>query len=140
MIPTWYHIDMIKLINKESDVGIRVLRQIYRTNKIVTVTGLAKLLNVPKPFLRKILQKLAKADILESTKGRNGGFIPSKDATKIFVGEVIEIFQGNLAWTNCIQKNRTCEEMKNCPLRKKLTGLEQIIRNELERMNIFNLL
>ena len=52
-------------------------------------------LDLPAPFLAKILQVLAKNKLLNSNKGPNGGFSLAKDAGKITLFEIIRVIDGN---------------------------------------------
>ena len=58
-------------------------------NKPKNVDELANELNIPKSFLAKILQNLAKSAIVKSYKGVNGGFTLAKDIETITIREII---------------------------------------------------
>jgi Rrf2 family iron-sulfur cluster assembly transcriptional regulator len=77
-------------------------------------------LNLPSPFLAKILQQLAKQKILSSTKGPNGGFSIHRDPRKISLLDIVTAIDGTDIFTNCIMHNGSCEttnkEKKQCPL------------------------
>jgi Rrf2 family iron-sulfur cluster assembly transcriptional regulator len=86
-------------------------------------TGIKKIssdLELPTPFLAKILQQLAKQKILSSTKGPNGGFAILRDPRKITLLDIVNAIDGTDVFTNCVMHNGTCEatkkEMKRCPL------------------------
>ena len=56
----------MKLITRDTDYAIRALCFIARfKKKIVSVSELVKVLKIPRPFLRKILQTLNKKRILK---------------------------------------------------------------------------
>jgi Rrf2 family transcriptional regulator, iron-sulfur cluster assembly transcription factor len=86
-------------------------------------TGIKKIsndLDLPTPFLAKILQQLAKQKILSSSKGPHGGFSLLKDPKKISVLDIVNSIDGNDIFTNCIMHNGSCEKVgkdkKTCPL------------------------
>jgi Rrf2 family transcriptional regulator, iron-sulfur cluster assembly transcription factor len=86
-------------------------------------TGIRKIssdLNLPTPFLAKILQQLAKQKILSSSKGPHGGFSLLKDPRKITLLDIVNTIDGNDVFTNCIMHNGSCEyvekDKKPCPL------------------------
>jgi Rrf2 family iron-sulfur cluster assembly transcriptional regulator len=86
-------------------------------------TGIRKIskdLDLPKPFLAKILQQLAKQKILKSLKGPHGGFSLLKDPKKITLLDIVNTIDGNDIFTNCIMHNGSCQgvenEKKHCPL------------------------
>jgi len=86
------------------------------------------------------LQILAKKGFLISKKGKYGGFILAEKPEKIFIMDIINIFQKGLNFLNCIDENgNKCKEINVCKLRKILIRLELIVKNEFLRTNIYNL-
>ena len=86
-------------------------------------TGIKKIsndLNLPTPFLAKILQQLAKQKILSSSKGPHGGFSLLKDPHKITLLDIVNTIDGSDTFTGCIMHNGTCEGVEKdkirCPL------------------------
>jgi Rrf2 family protein len=74
-------------------------------------------LNIPSPFLAKILQTLVKRKMLASTKGPNGGFSLLKDARKITLYEIVTVIDGNDIFDKCLISMRTChDENTPCPV------------------------
>jgi Rrf2 family protein len=86
-------------------------------------TGIKKIssdLDLPTPYLAKILQQLAKQKILSSAKGPHGGFSLLKDPTKISLLDVVISIDGDGIFTDCVMHNGTCtttdSSKKPCPL------------------------
>ncbi len=141
MIPIWYHLNMVRSINKETDVAIRVLKFVAKFNGQFNVEDLSNELNLSIPFLRKILQILAKNGILFSKKGKNGGFLLARDPKKIFLIDIVNIFQNGIEFLNCIDEyGNECPDIKTCLLRKKLLDLEIIMKNNFSSTSIFDLI
>jgi len=98
---------------------------IYLASKSVPVgkTGIKKIssdLDLPTPFLAKILQQLAKQKILSSSKGPNGGFSLLKDPHKIRLIDIVNTIDGQDVFTNCVMHNGSCpgkdSVQRKCPL------------------------
>lgn len=91
-----------------------------KTDGKIGLKQISKDLDLPTPFLAKILQQLAKQKILNSTKGPHGGFSLMKDSRKITLLDIVNTIDGNEIFTNCVVHNSTCEcvdKNKNpCPL------------------------
>jgi Rrf2 family protein len=131
----------MKLITRDTDYALRAICFIAKNKeKVVSVGELVAKLKIPRPFLRKILQVLNKKKILKSYKGLGGGFILLKPANKIFLIELMKIFQGPLSLNECYLKKMKCPKIKVCPLRKKLDKIEKFMINELESITIGSLL
>lgn len=127
----------MKLITRDTDYAIRALCYIARQKKeIVSVNELVDCLKVPKPFIRKLLQILNKKDILNSYKGKGGGFNLALDSDKITIIKLIEIFQGKLTLSDHTFKKSICHDIATCPLKKMLDKIEGHVKFELNQVTI----
>jgi len=131
----------MSLINRNTDYATRAICFMAKNNKSRTsVVDLVRELRIPRPFLRKILQTLNKKGILKSYKGKDGGFILAESADKIFLIDLMHIFQGKLKLNGCLFKKRICPNIKTCSLREKLRKIEEYVVSELEAINIASLI
>ncbi|MCC7262109.1 MAG: Rrf2 family transcriptional regulator [Candidatus Latescibacteria bacterium] len=73
-------------------------------------------LQVPEPFLAKILQQLSRRGLLRSFKGRGGGFVLARPASQIFLGEVVEAVDGTNFGEECILGLAACSAADPCHL------------------------
>jgi Rrf2 family protein len=131
----------MKLITRDTDYALRALCFISRQkNRTVSVSELVKELKIPRPFLRKILQQLNKKKILISHKGQSGGFTLARPAEKIYLVDLINVFQGPFELNECFFKKMRCPAVKTCALRKKIDVMENYILAELRSITIASLL
>jgi Rrf2 family protein len=82
------------LLTRASEYALLSLDAIRKTEKPVGAEQLANELNIPKSFLAKIMQNLAKEGILESRKGAQGGFILAKKLEEITLYSIIVAAEG----------------------------------------------
>ncbi len=130
----------MKLITRNTDYALRAVGYIAQQKHVVTVTELVKILGVPRSFMRKILQQLSKAGILKSYKGQGGGFSLNLGAGKIYLTEIMRIFQGELSLNGCFLKKDICPNQGKCILRKKIRLIEKNALAQLKRINIASLI
>ena len=131
----------MKLITRDTDYAVRALLFFARNReKILSVTELVQALKIPRPFLRKILQILNRQGILKSYKGKGGGFELALHSQKIFLTDLIEIFQGSLNLNDCLFKKKICPNRKTCSLRHKIKSIERSVISELKAITIKSLL
>ena len=131
----------MKLITRDTDYAVRALCFIARRKKRLTsATELVAVLNVPRSFLRKILQILNKKSILKSYKGRGGGFALALAPKKIFLLDLMRIFQGPLKINECMLKDAPCPDKGVCQLRKKIDNIQGHIIAELKEITLASLL
>jgi Rrf2 family protein len=98
------------LLTRASEYALLSLDVIRNSKYPIGAEQLANELCIPKSFLAKILQSLAKNGILESRKGAQGGFILAKKMEKISVNEIIFAAEGKTpAVFDCTQ------HIGNCP-------------------------
>jgi Rrf2 family protein len=145
MILLWYHLfegrKPMKLITRDTDYALRAICFIAQSKRErVPVDELVKKLQMPRPFLRKILQRLNKSRLLKSYKGQDGGFRLLKKPQEIFLLHLIRIFQGPLKLNECSFKKMLCPNSKTCALRKKIDKIERHILKELRTITMRDLL
>jgi Rrf2 family protein len=131
----------MKLITRNTDYALRAISCIARNKgRLTTVSELVNKLKIPKPFLRKILQELNKKKLLISHKGTGGGFELRIPAQKIFLVNLIEVFQGPFKLNECFLKKEICPNLKVCALRKKMDRLERYVLGELKSITIADII
>jgi Rrf2 family protein len=131
----------MKLITRDTDYAIRALSCIAGTKgKTVTTSQLEKTLKVPRPFLRKILQILNKKGLLESTKGKSGGFSLAVNPEDISIVDLIKIFQGPFQLSDHILQGEACSYIKVCYLKKNLDNIEKYAMDKLKLITIASLI
>jgi Rrf2 family protein len=97
------------LLTRATEYALLSLDTIRKSEKPIGAEQLANELCIPKSFLAKILQNLARAEILESKKGAQGGFILMRDVNDISVREIILAAEGKApAVFDCTQYAATC--------------------------------
>ena len=130
----------MKLITRNTDYALRAICYIAKKGKLVKVDELVRILGVPRPFMRKILQQLSKAKILSSYKGQAGGFKLKSLPERIFIVQIMRIFQGRLSLTECFLKKNICPNKGKCILRKKIHLIENDVLRQLGQINIASLI
>lgn len=99
----------------------------------IGIKQISRDLEIPTPFLGKILQTLAKHRLLSSTKGPNGGFGLGIPPDEIRLMDVVEIIDGMDNFNRCVIGVKYCSEQENqCALHSRYARL----RNEIK--DIFN--
>lgn len=131
----------MNIINKDVDYAARALVYMARANKpTVSVSQMHGPVGVTRPFLRKILQKLHKAGILQAVKGKGGGFALARRPEAVTLGRLITVLQGPLKLHDCVFRRKICQNHSACILRHKISGLEHRLTAEVEGITIKDLL
>ncbi|WP_108483173.1 RrF2 family transcriptional regulator [Oceaniglobus ichthyenteri] len=88
---------------------------------LVRIEDVARIHNLSRPHIMKIVHELGRAGYLETVRGRGGGFRLSRPADQIIVGDVIRITEGPLDVVECFNPAKnTCPLIGICVLSKKM--------------------
>jgi Rrf2 family protein len=116
---------MFKL-SKKTEYSIVALRHLAgRSSQMATVKEIAETCKIPQPLLAKLLQQLAKKDVLRSVQGVNGGYRLNKEAGQISVADILEAIEGPVSITACGVQGHSCERLSICDLRSTMAPLQQ---------------
>lgn len=96
--------------------------------------------HIPPQLLAKILQTLARAGLLVSTAGTNGGYSLARPATEISAFEVIRAIDGPLFITSCITIHGTCDLAGHCTIKEPLRKVNDSIKDLLSAIRIADLI
>ncbi|MEX0995574.1 MAG: Rrf2 family transcriptional regulator [Flavobacteriaceae bacterium] len=108
------------MLSKACEYGIRATLFIAAQSlqgKRVVLPEIAKAIDSPEPFTAKILQQLARAKLVQSNKGPNGGFsISEKDMERIKLKDLVLAIDGESLFTECGLGLKACNEEAPCPI------------------------
>ena len=102
------------MLSKKSKYGLKALLVLAEEGDRgpMQSSELAVRQGLPKKFLEAILLELTRHRILQSRKGRSGGYVLSRRPGDITVGQVIRALEGPLALVPCVSQTAyvRCEE------------------------------
>jgi len=131
----------VKLITRNTDYAVRALCCIAeQKQEVISADQLVKSLEMPRPFLRKILQTLNKEGLLNSSKGKDGGFALAVSPGKITLTDVMKIFQGPIKLNECKFKKSDCPYTSDCLLKKKIDKIEKEVMVKLKAITIASII
>ncbi len=125
---------MLKL-TKKADYGLMAMKHLAERASAgaCSAKDVADAYGIPQEALAKILQRLARAGLLTSQHGINGGYTLARDAKTISAFEVIKAIDGPLFITSCVTVRGECDQTDRCtirePLRKVNESIEQVLKN-----------
>ena len=131
------------LLTRASEYALLSLDKIRKSDKPVGAELLANELNIPKSFLAKIMQSLAKQGILESRKGAHGGFLLARELGDITLYSVIMAAEGKPpSVLDCSQYMDSCPSgtIGTCSISPFLHRFQTKIDNFLTEMTLKDIL
>ncbi|MCS6786764.1 MAG: Rrf2 family transcriptional regulator [Thiobacillaceae bacterium] len=97
---------------------------------------IAERLNVPAAYLAKILQNLCKHGLLDSFRGRLGGFCLREGMHKTNLMQVLLLTEGPDFTKSCILGLKECSDATACPLHHKWIPVKKKIIDLLQNMTL----
>ncbi len=105
----------------------------------ILARDLAEATDVPRQFLGKILHRLARVDLLDSAKGRGGGFKFSKPAGEICVADVVEALEGGDIMKVCVLGLDECNDEQPCPMHDEWKVFRRSLAERVYAMSVADL-
>jgi len=138
-------------LTKKADYGLMALKYLAEqsaagsrlplpTLAAKSAKDIADAYHIPSPLLAKILQTLAKAGLLVSHAGTNGGYALARPASEITAFEVIRAIDGPLFITSCITIHGTCDLDSHCTIKEPLRKVNDSIKDLLSGIHIADLI
>ena len=104
---------------------------LVRVDDVVRVHGLAR------PHIVKIVHELGQAGLVETRRGRGGGFRLSRPAEDIVVGDVIRLTEGPLELVECFNPERnSCPLIGICKLSRALHEATKAFMTVLDELTL----
>lgn len=97
---------------------------------------IAEEIEIPAPFLAKILQTLSKEKIICSSKGPRGGFYLTNEELSKNLFEVVKCIDGESAFKNCLLGLHTCSDSNPCSLHSIMKSTKEVMKKELQHKTI----
>ena len=127
-------------LTAKSEYALLALVHLARNNPNEFQCGkdIAEEQNIPPKFLEHILLTLKKANYVQSSKGKGGGYRLAKPASEISVAEIVRLFDGALAPTESVSRYfyETTPIHKEQKLVDIFREIRNFIANKLEHISI----
>ena len=124
------------VVTRETDYALRALLALAGKDGFVPVSVLAEAQGVPVLFLRKIMQQLHRAGIVDSRQGPFGGYRLAVPAGSVSLLNVLEAAQGPLVMNECFSEPAICDRTDECPVRRCLAELQALVAGKLSEVTV----
>ncbi|WP_291525380.1 Rrf2 family transcriptional regulator [Acidithiobacillus sp.] len=126
------------LLSKTSEYALQALIYLAALppREPVLSRDISDYLRVPAQYLAKILQDLAKRGVLDSFKGRGGGFVLRPGAEQMNILDIVEVVEGQPFGQGCVLGLKTCADETACPVHTQWKPLKAEVVGLLGRQTI----
>lgn len=117
-----------------TDYGLRALMRLASTpERGFSTAELAQELGLSRDHLAKIVQRLARGDIVRTRRGGSGGVMLARPAGEIRLGDVVRLLEEGQALVECFATSGgACSLDGRCRLKRRLRAAERAFLAELD--------
>lgn len=130
------------MLSKKSQYAFKALMYLAQNNDKgpVLIAEIAKKKKIPLKFLENILLELKKAGVLESKKGKGGGYYFAVSPSEVSMAKVMRLLDGPIALLPCVSLNfyekcKNCDE-KSCGLHDMMVNVRDATLKILEKKSV----
>jgi Rrf2 family protein len=128
-------------LSKKADYALLAMRHLAATvgRDAVSARELAEAYDIPPELLAKVLQKLVRAQLLDSHQGIRGGYGLARPAASMSVADVIQAIDGPFTVTACSEVDHSCDQYAKCNIRDPLWRIKDRIVSALSATSVAEL-
>lgn len=124
--------EMLSSASKYAINAVLYLATESSEDRKIGVREIAGAIDVPPPFLAKLLQNLAKKQIISSSKGPKGGFYLTEGNRNLKLISVVEHIDGLSKFEDCVLGLKDCSSEKPCPIHFSIQPFKEMMFRELD--------
>jgi len=127
-------------ISKLTDYGTVVLAHLAgASGAVCSAAEVSDTTGIAVPTVSKLLKSLARAGLVTSTRGTNGGYQLARPAHEISAASVIDALEGPVSITECSASDSHCDYESICNVGNAWQRINVAIRRALEDINLTDL-
>ena len=127
-------------ISKLTDYGTVVLAHLAgASGAVCSAAEVSDTTGIAVPTVSKLLKSLARAGVVTSTRGTNGGYQLARPAHEISAASVIDALEGPVSITECSASDSHCDYESVCNVGNAWQRINVAIRRALEDINLADL-
>ncbi len=137
----------MKPLSQKTKYALRALQFLShrKSQDPILISTLADGEGIPKKFLESILLELKNHGVLQSKKGKGGGYLLRESPSEISLGKIVRIFDGTLAPLPCVSESafvkcRECKDEETCGVRHIMKEVRDAVAAILDQTTIADLL
>jgi len=129
------------VLSQRGRYALKAMINLARADASRQVSAISLEESIPRKFLEAIMSELRRAGLVESARGKTGGYRLARPADLITFGEIIRLTDGPLALAPCVSRNfyRRCDDCTDeatCTLRRVLARVRNEASEILDRTTL----
>ncbi len=131
-----------RMISQTAEYALRaVLHLAVQPGGVATsATHMASAIDVPERYLSRVLNALAHAGVLRSTRGAHGGFRLARPASVLTLADVVAPFDAVGDPPQCLLREQPCGTGEPCLAHAEWHGVATAVRSFFQRTTVASVL
>jgi FeS assembly SUF system regulator len=128
---------MFKL-SKKADYGLIAMKHLalHRDQHACSANEIAEEYGISMTLMAKVLQKLARQNLVAAKHGSSGGYQLAREPHQISALDVISAIDGPVLITSCVTSHGACDATQKCSVREPLRRVNESILSVLNTVTI----
>ena len=126
-------------VTQEADYAIRICCVLDEAGDKLGAQEISERAGITPRFALKILRKLSLGGIVRSFAGNKGGYTLDRDANTVTVAEILELIEGKISLSKCMDCEYDCTRNPNktkCKMHVSFCILSRKINEELTKITV----
>jgi Rrf2 family protein len=121
-------------LTRQSDYGVRAILHLASLpyGEVIQTREIAASEDIPGKYLPSIIRTLARAGLIRTLRGNQGGVMLAKPPEDINLREVIEAIEGPIILVQCLRGPNQCEHEADCAFMSVCKNLQGMMVGHLE--------
>ena len=131
------------LISTKGRYALRIMIDLaeHQTDEFISLRGIAQRQEISEKYLESIVRMLVKARVVESLRGKGGGYRLNKSPDQYTVDSILQLTEESLAPVSCLEKtSQPGPRSGRCRTLSLWQGLDQVIHEYLKSVTIADLM
>ncbi len=121
-------------LTRQSDYGVRAILHLATVpyGDVIQTRSIAASEDIPGKYLPSIIRTLARAGLIRTLRGNQGGVMLARPPEEISLREVIEAIEGPIVIVHCLRGPNQCNREDDCSFRTVCQNLQDLMVGQLE--------
>jgi len=127
------------MLSNASKYAIRAVLYLAENTSVDNKYGakhISEQLEIPLSFIAKLLQQLAKANVITSNKGPNGGFFMTEKNLENNINSILNVIENEDVFEGCFLGLPRCSDENPCPVHHIVAPFKEALWNKFENQTI----
>jgi Rrf2 family protein len=130
-------------INRQTEYAVRVVLALAKAGQGARLSSgkIQQEMLIPPALMSRIVAQLARAELVKTFPGREGGLMLPRPASQITLKDIVEAFEGPILLSECMQVKGEddCPFQSNCPVRSKWGRVQVAMLREMAAVTLESL-